>query len=148
MSFRVCYRSILLFAVIAVAVNGCDDVSPGEQEFEAQMLTMEAGDVTEAGDPCTVCLTEQILGGADECAIDSIPCMAEWACSTLLTCDLERGCLSLTQAETLACGTPCSALAGVNGPAHEALVHGFPLFFCARAACAEECGIDLSDGGQ
>ena len=148
MSFRVYCRGICLFAGVAVALNACDDTTAGEQEFEAQLLTMEAGDVSDAGDACTVCLTDQIIGGAEACAEDSIPCMAQEACSTLLLCDMERGCLDLTQAETLACGTPCSALAGVNGPAHPALVHGFPLFFCARAACAVECGIDLSDGGM
>jgi hypothetical protein len=108
----------LLCALGALALARCVDVTP--VQYNAPDATPDApsdggGDAGPLTVECTACIDRFPDAGVPGCGHAKAACQASPACSILLGCTTERGCLAApNEVERNNCSLPCTALAGIS----------------------------------
>lgn len=108
----------LLFALGALALAGCVDVTPlpyTPPDASLDALSDSGADSGPVRPECTACIDRFPDAGAPGCGDKKAACRASPACSVLYDCTNTRGCLAApNEVERNNCSLPCAALAGIS----------------------------------
>ncbi|MET0591523.1 MAG: hypothetical protein ABW133_02415 [Polyangiaceae bacterium] len=145
------HRSSIAFAIaLSSSFVGCLDATPISLESQDAGLSIDAGEMPEAGEgsdggeqhPCRACVAADPTKGPgcgdklEQCRTGAEKCIAIYECA------FRKGCVTkLTHGESIACAIPCAGEVGVTDVNSQDIQLAIRLTECFhdKAQCASAC---------